>query len=107
MDGAFWVGLIILLAVIYLIDVYERYDPDENEVNKQTLTCVKKSLFALALLVTVLGFTVYLGEQKLVLGTRFKLFDFIFKENDCSIRKNSLSVVNRLVAAAKHIRDRR
>jgi hypothetical protein len=83
MNHKSWMVMILALALIYLIDVYQKHDPHESKRVNDILAKVKIALFVLSLVATAFGFVLYMGERKIEDGSKFDFTEFLFGRPDC------------------------
>ena len=99
-----WIGLIILLGIIYLLQLFENNLKDKNQNSDantiENIQLTKKILTYVSLAVTSIGFIVYLGEKKLEYGNEFSAMTFILGNPKCkgftpnhSVGRNINSVI--------------
>jgi hypothetical protein len=65
MTANWWVGLAVLLAALYLIDLYESRQKSEPPEMEARLGIAKKVILGVSMLLTLGGFLIYVGEKKL------------------------------------------
>lgn len=106
----FFVPLIAILSVLYLIgihiDVSENANKtEENKVTKEfqqnkikKLKKIKIALFFVAIIVTIMGFLLYLGEKNIEYGKNFKLSSFFLGEVKCKHDTPDMSIFKKLDA---------
>jgi hypothetical protein len=99
-----WIGLIILLGIIYLLQLYENILKDKNQssnaVTIENIQVGKKILSYFSLVVTLIGFIIYLGEKKLEYGNEFSYLTFILGNPKCKGYTPNYSVSNNIKGLA-------
>jgi hypothetical protein len=95
-----WIGLIILLGTIYLLQLFETNLKEKKQSSNATtienIQLTKKILTYLSLIITVMGFIVYLGEKKLEYGNDFSIVTFILGNPKCKGFTPNYSVSNNI-----------
>jgi hypothetical protein len=80
MNIKFWIPFILMLTTIYILQLNIENENKNENPNTEKIEKYKnyqKILVKLSLLVTILGFLVYLGEKKYEYGNSFKFSTFI------------------------------
>jgi len=99
-----WIGLIILLGTIYLLQLFENSLKEKNQssdaITIENIKVAKKILTYLSLTVTIIGFIIYLGEKKLEYGNDFSFFTFILGNQKCKGFTPNFSVGNNIKGLA-------
>ena len=102
MTANWWLALIVLLGAMYLIDLYEerqKVDPD----TKERLDLTKKVLLGASLVITLVGFLLYLGEKKLDYRGKFNYSDFFLSTPACKGTPTSVPYWTSLKAAFEDV----
>jgi len=102
LSAAWWVALVILLAVMYLVHVFavRNVDVIEKWVKEGwPVDWVQPVLQGAAALVTVIGFLVYVGEKKLKMGQSFNYSDLLFGADGCGVAATTPEWTHALKAA--------
>jgi hypothetical protein len=101
MTANWWIGLVLLLAALYLIDIYETREKKKREmpVVKEYLGIAKNVLVGISLLVTLSGFIIYIGEKKLEYKGSFNYGTFLLGTPTCKNTPNKTPYWDSLRAA--------
>jgi hypothetical protein len=95
-----WIGLIILLGTIYLLQLFETNLKEKKQSSNATtienIQLTKKILTYLSLAITIIGFIIYLGEKKLEYGNDFSIVTFILGNPKCKGFTPNYSVSNNI-----------
>ena len=83
MTANWWLILVALLGGMYLIDLYEDRQKREDPEIKKTLSVAKNWMVGGSLLLTAIGFLIYLGEKKLDYRGKFNYSDFFWSTPAC------------------------
>ena len=99
MTANWWLVLVALLGGLYLIDLYETRQKREDPVIAGRLDTTKNVLVAGSLLITLVGFLIYLGEKKLDYKGKFNYSDFFLSTPACKGTPTTVPYLNSLQAA--------
>jgi uncharacterized membrane protein len=83
MDFKWWVGLIVILCMFYILQVYKDHDKTEDK-DKKKYEYYQIYLSYLMITVLIIGFLVYIGRKKVEYKDSFNLMTFIFGKTTCS-----------------------
>lgn len=94
---------------IIIKDLQTRIDSKKTSVKKkQTLENyisnirkIEEVLTIIIMIVTLIGFLIYLGEKKIEYGKNFKLMTFLFGVSQCKNKSPDISVLKSLSALFK------
>ena len=90
MTGPTWIALMITLSTLYLIDLFvSRIEKPSDEL-KLWVSRANTALITLAVLLTAVGLTAYMGEKKLDYGRSFSYLTFFLGKETC---RNTISTV--------------
>jgi hypothetical protein len=84
MSANWWVGLVFLLAALYLVDLYVTRAKGLSEQAAQALEWTQTGLIGTALGTTLLGFLAYVGEKKLEYRDQFNYATFLLGKEKCA-----------------------
>lgn len=90
MTANWWLILIVLLGSLYLIDLYEAREKKEDPAIAANLTTAKNVILGSSIVLTVIGFLIYLGEKKIDYKGKFNYSDFFFGTPKCKGTPTSL-----------------
>lgn len=97
-----WLTLVTILGSMYILKIYKDNEKDIlSDTAKENIELAERILFYLALGVTLLGATLYLGEKKIEYGNSFKYRKFFFGQVNCKGETPTISVT-RAIRAAFH-----
>jgi hypothetical protein len=102
MSAYWWVGLVFLLAALYLVDLYESRERNMSAEKQQTIEYVKTGLIATSLGTTLLGFLIYVGEKKLEFRGDFNYLTFFLGKEKCADTPSTVPYMKALEAAFKN-----
>jgi hypothetical protein len=89
----FWFVLIGCLGGIYIAQIYKENELKKQDPNQEVLsiiTSVKHVLTAVAVISTIVGFTIYLRDKRVEYGSSFRFSKFLIGVNKCkSLNGNS------------------
>jgi len=83
MTANWWLLLVVLLGSLYIIDLYEEREKNEDPEVAANLTLAKRVILGASILLTVIGFLIYLGEKKLDYKGKFNYSDFFLSTTVC------------------------
>lgn len=101
MSANWWIGLVFLLATLYLVDLYDTRAKDIDAQKKKWVGWVKQGLIGAGLLTTLFGFLIYVGEKKLEFRKDFNYVTFLLGKETCSNTPSTVSYAQALTAAFK------
>jgi len=103
MTANFWVGLVFLLAALYMIDLYDgRVTKDKvTPTYEKWLGYAKAGIIGTALVTTLVGFVIYVGEKKLEFGRDFSYLTFFLGKETCANTPSTVKSSEALAAAFK------
>ena len=79
-----WFVVFGMVGLLYLLQLYEkRLKDEEKEEKKEIIDKGKEGLTISALILTVLGFLIYMGAKKLEYKKEFKYITFLFGKPNC------------------------
>jgi len=99
MTANWWVFLVFLLAGLYLIDLYESRQKNEDETVAYVLDIVKKVSLGLGAALTFFGFLIYVGEKKIEYRTDFSWTTLLLGTPTCKNTPNKTPYLTSLKAA--------
>jgi uncharacterized membrane protein len=99
MTANWWVFLVLLLAGLYLIDLYESRQKDEDPTTAYVLDIVKKVSLGLGAILTFFGFLIYVGEKKLEYKSEFDWGTLLLGTPTCKGTPNKTPYLTSLKAA--------
>jgi hypothetical protein len=79
----FWRIFIAILAAVFIIQLYKEHEETSIE-NKQKMHEIQKWLLSIAVVVTIVGVVVYVGQKKLEYGKDFTYQKFMSGKVMCS-----------------------
>jgi hypothetical protein len=83
MSHGFWIALIVVLATLYMLEVYEKHRDEDSKIVAEDIKTGKKVLLGISIATTLLGNLIYLGEKKLEYGKSFRYSTFLFGKPTC------------------------
>jgi hypothetical protein len=101
MSANWWIGLVFLLAAVYLVDLYDTRAKDQTPQQKKQIGWVKQGLVGVGLVTTLFGFLIYVGEKKLEFRGDFNYLTFLLGKETCSNTPSNVPYAQALVAAFK------
>jgi hypothetical protein len=101
MSANWWVGLVFVLAALYMVDLYDTRAKDVTPEHEKWIDRVKKGLIGTGLLTTLVGFLIYVGEKKLEFRGDFNYLTFFLGKETCSNTPSSATYAQALAAAFK------
>jgi uncharacterized protein YqgC (DUF456 family) len=101
MTANWWIVLVLLLAGVYLIDIYQSREEKKRESakTKETIGLVKDVLLGISLVVTLFGFLIYVGEKKLEYKSDFSYGTLLLGTPTCKNTPNKTPYLESLKAA--------
>jgi hypothetical protein len=101
MTANWWLALVILLAGVYLIDIYQTREEKKRESpkTKETIGIVKDVLLGTSMIVTLVGFLIYVGEKKLEYKSDFSYVTLLLGTPTCKNTPNKTPYLESLKAA--------
>jgi heme/copper-type cytochrome/quinol oxidase subunit 2 len=87
---------ILLLLSIYLINIRKDQlgDTPENKATAERLKAIQYAMFATSVVISVIGFVVYIVEKSREYGDDFRLLTFVFGNAECrKFTPNSAKVI--------------
>ena len=99
MSAYWWVGLVFLLAALYLVDLYDSREKNMSATKQQVIEYTKTGLIAASLVTTLLGFLIYVGEKKLEFRNDFNYLTFFLGKETCTNTPSSVPYLKALEAA--------
>jgi len=93
-----WLLLITLLGIIYILDLYQKKTTTPDAKRDAMISNAKKLLSLLALIVTLVGFVIYLGEKRIEYGAEFNIMKFILGNPECKGISPNTSIVEDIEA---------
>lgn len=99
MTANWWFALAILLGSLYLINLYEDRATKEDPEMKKFLASVKDWILGSSMVITLVGFIIYLGEKKLDYRGKFNYSDFFLGTTECKGTPTNIPYMTSLQAA--------
>jgi len=99
MTANWWLVLAVLLASIYIIDLYDESHPKA----KVDFKPIKEGIIGVALALTLVGFLIYVGEKKLDYKSDFSYATLLLGTKECKRTPNVQSYWKSLEAAFKDV----
>lgn len=99
MTANWWMMLVVLLAAVYMIDLYDEKQPKRDPKLKP----VKEGIIGVSLVITLIGFLIYVGEKKLDYKGDFSYTTLILGTKDCKKTPNIQPYWKSLEAAFKEV----
>lgn len=90
MTGPTWIALMFTLSTLYLVDLFASRIDKPSEETKLWVSRANTVLIVVAIGLTLVGFTAYMGEKKLDYGRSFSYLTFILGKDTC---RNTISNV--------------
>ena len=106
MTANWWLLLIVLLGALYIIDLYEEREKKEGPDVAANLALAKKVILGASMLLTAVGFLIYLGEKKLDYKGKFNYTDFFLSTTSCKGTPTNLPYWTSLKAAFMEVPGR-
>jgi hypothetical protein len=81
-----WFAVFGIVGLIYLLQMWQRSikkDDEEKEKKEEMIEEGKKYLSVLTLVLTAVGFTMYMGAKKLEYKDKFRYVTFLFGKPEC------------------------
>jgi len=105
MDGIFFIPIVCVLCAAYLLSIYidKRFEKvkqnDETTlISEDQFNIVKNILYYVAILITIVGFLLFYGQQKVNLGKEFSFKNFILGRPFCNFKHSSVPYADSLKA---------
>jgi hypothetical protein len=99
MTASWWLALVVLLATLYLIDLYESRTLKEPPETKKNLGYAKTGILTMSMLLTLVGFLIYVGEKKLEYKSEFSYVTLLLGTPVCKNTPNKTPYLESLKAA--------
>ena len=102
----FFIVILILLAILYLLILKKnemkdkiKEEKNQDEIKKitnniNTIIFINNTIYFIIILVTIIGFLVYMGKKKYQYKQDFNYITFIFGKQGCSMKKETLNIMN-------------
>jgi hypothetical protein len=78
---------VLILLVIYLLSIQkDKYEKDKRDQNQDTvsrLTSIQNILIVVSVIMSVVGFCIYILEKKAEYGKKFEVLKFVFGNTKC------------------------
>lgn len=103
----FFVGALILLGAIYIIQLMKQdykdeiTDEYENSNKYKMLNKIERVIYILFFIVVIIGFIIYMGEKKIEYKNSFKYSTFIFGKPSCKGKSPDTNLVGSFIEAFK------
>lgn len=97
----FFISSIVILGILYIIQIYKKYEEDKNNKFLKYLNDLEKTLYTVLLIVLISGFIIYYGSKKLEYGREFKHITFLFGKPKCRGVSQPTSYYKSILAAFK------
>ena len=101
-----WLIVFFISSMIYVLELHKNdYDKDETKERLylfktvKDITRVQSVLVKASILLTIIGFLVYMGEKKYEYKNKFNYITFVFGKSECKNFTHNKSLVN----SVKHI----
>ena len=83
-----WIVIFGILGIVYLLKLYKENLEDEGIKKQekktiQTNNILKKYLIILSVVLTIIGFLMYMGAKKIEYKKKFSYFSFLFGKPSC------------------------
>jgi hypothetical protein len=101
MNFAIWSILMILFGGLYLLYLYYQRDTDTNHPNRITIEQIYTYGSILALVLTLFGCILYIGEKKYEYKSKFSWITFWLGKSKCKQQSPSISFLKALQSAFK------
>lgn len=105
-----WLTVVLIAAIVYMMELM-KHDMDNNSIqrselikslpDKETMSKIQIGLITVSMIITIIGFVIYLGEKKVEYGRRFDLKDFVFGKPECRLKSRSIPLGKALKALIK------
>lgn len=99
MTANWWLVLAVLLASLYIIDLYDENQPKA----KIDFKPIKEGILGVAAALTLVGFLIYVGEKKLDYKSDFSYTTLLLGTKECKRTPNVQSYWKSLEAAFKDV----
>ena len=86
MDYKWWIGFIIGLSIIYILQVFKDND-NTNEKEREQIETYQKYLTYIVGIIIVIGVLIYYGKKKIEYGEKFNNFTFFLGKPKCAFNK--------------------
>jgi hypothetical protein len=97
-----WVSTFVTLSIIYLIQLRKKDIINKNkDADTKYYTMVQKYMAYVSMLITTIGFFIYMGEKKIEYAGTFSYIQFLFGAVSCA---NSTPHIP-ILTALKHVFD--
>jgi hypothetical protein len=102
----FFIVILVLLAILYLLILKKnemkdkiKEEKNQEEIKKitnniNTIIFINNTIYFIIILVTIIGFLVYMGKKKYQYKQDFNYITFIFGKQGCSMKKETLNIMN-------------
>ena len=101
MGTTFWLISLSLFAILFVLQLYKT-TTELRQKEKDIITNIEYYGTALAFIVTVIGFTLYLGEKKIEYGSKFNYNRFFLGVKDCRGKSPEVTSLQALRAVFKY-----
>lgn len=100
MTANWWLALVVLLAGLYLLDIYEsRIQGQESSRTAELIEMAKNTIIGVSLFLTTVGFLIYVGEKKLEYKRDFSYGTLLLGTTTCKNTPTSRPYWDSLKAA--------
>jgi len=102
MTANWWVALVLLLAALYILDLYEtqaRHKGKQNPEIAKNVDLSKKIILGVSIALTLVGFLIYVGEKKLDYKSEFSYTTLLLGTTKCKGTPNIRPYMESLKAA--------
>jgi hypothetical protein len=99
MTANWWIGLVVLLAALYLIDLYEGRMTKDTPDQKERRDLIKTVILGVSMFLTLFGFLIYVGEKKLEYKNDFNYTTLLLGTPVCKNTPNTTPYIDSLKAA--------
>ena len=98
-DMRFFTIIFILLGIMYMLSIKRKFnekypeDIDPNGITNDKIKMYTEYLHLITIVLTILGFTVYLGSKKHEFRKEFNLMTFLLGKHNCRGTSNKFSIL--------------
>lgn len=96
-----WLVVFFITSVIYIIELLKKEQKHKKIEDKMNSEKIQTNLSLIALILTVIGFFVFMGSKKMQYKDKFSYFTFIFGKIECNKNRNAIDIGQSI----KHILD--
>lgn len=102
-----WVTVFCMGCIVYILELHQediimnRTRAEDSLIPYRYITITQHTIIAFSILVTFVGFLIYMGEKKAEYKSKFSYFTFILGKSQCAHYTGNRSTLNSI----KHIFD--